>query len=297
VIALWVGVLFVGLATLVFLAMPRRQVSRERLGIARERMSISRSMDAFLARRGKREDLAHALNLAGIETEPGQFALRVLLASVLLCIVGLLISPLAALIGLAVPAVVSRLAIKSKGRKRQEAFATQLPEVLQLLISSLRSGHSLPQALDAMVREADDPARAEFDRMLAEARVGVDIHVAMRSMAHRMSSSDLEWVASAVEINRETGGNLADVLENVNETIRGRYRLRRQIRTLTAEGRLSAKVLTGLPIAIFVVRSLFDSNFRDVMYHGYGVMLLTYGAISLTIGWLVVSRIVRVKGA
>jgi tight adherence protein B len=111
-----------------------------------------------------------------------------------------------------------------------------------------------------------------------------------------MASADLEWIASAVELNRDAGGNLAEVLSNVNDTVRGRFRLRRQIKTLTAEGRISVKVLTGLPIAIFIGRSIIDSDFRDVMYHGAGPLLLAYGAVSLTIGWLVVSRMIRVKG-
>jgi tight adherence protein B len=132
--------------------------------------------------------------------------------------------------------------------------------------------------------------------MLAETRIGVEFHTAMRATAQRMASADLEWVASAVEINRDAGGNLAEVLSNVNDTVRGRFRLRRQIRTLTAEGRISVRVLTGLPIAIFTVRSIIDGSFRDVMFHGLGLLLIAYGAISLTIGWLVVSRMIRVKG-
>ena len=158
-----------------------------------------------------------------------------------------------------------------------------MPDVLQLLISALRSGFSLPQALDALIQEADEPARSEFERMLAETRVGQDLATAMKATAERMGSADLGWVASAVDINRETGGNLAEVLENVTGTLRERYRLRRQVRTLTAEGRMSAKVLTGLPIVIFVGRTLLDGEFRDVMFHGYGPLLLAYGAVSLTV--------------
>jgi len=291
-----IAAFFVGFASLAFMAFPGRRVSKQRLGIEREKLSLSKSMDGFLSRRGKRQALANALNLAGIETEPGLFVLRVLLATVALAVLGLAVGPVFALIGLVAPVIVAHLLVKSKGRKRQEAFAAQLPDVLQLLITSLRSGHSLPQAFDAVVAEAEEPARAEFDRMLAETRIGVEFHVAMRSTAQRMASADLEWVASAVEINREAGGNLAEVLSNVNDTVRGRYRLRRQIKTLTAEGRMSVKVLTGLPVAIFTVRSIIDSNFRDVMFHGFGPLLLAYGAVSLTLGWLVVSRMIRVKG-
>ena len=220
---MWLSIaaFFAGVAALVFMVLPGRQVSKERLGIERQRASIGESMDAFLDRRGLRQRLAHALNLAGIETDPGQFTLRIVLASTVLAILGLLVGPLFAIIGAAAPVIVARMLVKSKGRKRQEAFAKQLPDVLQLLITSLRSGHSLPQAFDAVVVEAEDPARSEFDRMLAETRIGVQFHTAMRSTAERMASADLEWIASAVEINWEAGGNLADVLSNVNDTVRG----------------------------------------------------------------------------
>ena len=160
-----------------------------------------------------------------------------------------MVGPLVALIVFVAVALLARMVVRSKGRKRQDRFAAQLPDVLQLLVSALRSGFSLPQALDAVVQEADEPARSEFERLLAETRIGQDLAAAMKATAERMGSTDLEWVASAVDINRETGGNLAEALENVTTTIRGeRYRLRRQIRTLTAEGRVSIKVLTGLPI-------------------------------------------------
>ena len=118
----------------------------------------------------------------------------------------------------------------------------------------------------------------------------------MKATAERMGSADLGWVASAVDINRETGGNLAEVLENVTRTLRERSRLRRQVRTLTAEGRMSAKVLTGLPITIIVGRTMFDSKFRDVMYHGYGLMAMGYCVLSMAIGWVWVQKIITVKG-
>jgi tight adherence protein B len=293
---IWTLPVFVGLAALIYMALPERRVKRERLGIERERASLSKSVDSALERHGKRAGMVHALNLAGMDVEPGVLVLRVLLFTALATVLGLLISPWLALAGLVAPTLVARQWVTSKARRRQERFAAQLPDVLQLLIAALRSGLSLNQALEAVVTEAEEPMRSEIDYMLAETRVGKSLDVAMRSTAARMVSKDLEWVAGAVAINRETGGNLADVLENVNETLRGRYRLRRQIKTLTAEGRMSVKVLTGIPIAVFVGRAIFDSSFRDVMFHGAGPFLLAYGAVSLLIGWLVVSRIVRLKG-
>jgi tight adherence protein B len=267
------------------------------LGIERKPFRLSNSVDGLLERHGKRTGLAQALNLAGMAVEPGTFVLRVFLGALVTALVGLaFIGPVFALILFGAVVLIARLVVRSKAQKRQEAFAAQLPDVLQLLISALRSGFSMPQALDAVIQEADEPARAEFERMLAETRVGQDLATAMKATAERMGSADLTWVAAAVDINRETGGNLAEVLENVTGTLRERHRLRRQVRTLTAEGRMSVKVLTGLPIAIIVGRTLFDGRFRDVMYHNYGLVAMGYCVLSIAIGWIWVHKIVAVKG-
>ena len=288
---------FAGLAALLYTAMPTQRVKRSRLGIERKPFNLSKSVDDLLERHGRRSGLAHALNLAGMAVEPGTFVLRVFLGALVTALVALaLMGPALALVVFGAVVFLSRLMVRSKGQKRQEAFAAQLPDVLQLLISALRSGFSLPQALDALIQEADEPARSEFERMLAETRVGQDLATAMKATAERMGSADLGWVASAVEINRETGGNLAEVLENVTGTLRERHRLRRQVRTLTAEGRMSAKVLTGLPVALIVGRTLFDSKFRDVMYHNYGLMAMGSCVLSLAIGWIWVHKIIAVKG-
>src|SRR4051812_22427011 len=126
----WLSVvaLFVGFASLISMAFPGRRVDKTRLGIEPEKLTLSTSMNAFLDRRGKRQALAHALNLAGIETDPGLFALRVVLASTVLAILGLLVGPVFAVIGLVAPAIVARTVAKSKGRKRQEAFTAQLAD-------------------------------------------------------------------------------------------------------------------------------------------------------------------------
>ena len=294
----YVALIFAGLVGLFWMAVPTHRVKRARLGIERQPFNPGKAVGDLLERHGKRSGLAQALNLAGMSTEPGTFALRVALGSLLIGILALVLGgPLFALIGLVVPALVARAVVAGKGRRRREAFAAQLPDVMQLLIAALRSGFSLPQALDAVVQEADEPARSEFEQMLADTRIGVDLGTAMKATAQRMESQDLEWVASAVDINRETGGNLAEVLANVTGTIRGRYRLRRHIKTLTAEGRMSIKVLTGLPILIILGRSLFDGSFQRVMWHGYGVVVLSYCAVTLTLGWLWVRKIIAVKGA
>ena len=113
--------------------------------------------------------------------------------------------------------------------KRQAAFADQLPDVLQLVTTALRSGYGLTQALDSVAEEAEEPARSEFAHVLVESRLGRDLSEAMRALAQRMESEDLEWVVAAIDINRDTGGNLSEILNTVSATIRERQRMARQV--------------------------------------------------------------------
>ncbi len=125
-----------------------------------------------------------------------------------------------------------------------------MPDTLQLLTSTLRSGYGLLQALDSVAQEAAEPARTEFRRVLLEIRVGRDLSAALRALSDRMRSQDFAWVVGAIEINREIGGDLAAVLDSTAETIRERQRVHRQVRALTAEGRLSGYILTALPVVV-----------------------------------------------
>ncbi len=128
-----------------------------------------------------------------------------------------------------------------------------------------------------MADEAEEPARSEFAHVLVESRLGRDLSDAMRALAQRMESKDLEWVVSAIDINRETGGNLSEVLNGVSTTVRERQRMARHVRTLTAEGRLSARILTALPflMALFQWRTNPD-NFA-LLTHGVGLAALIIG--------------------
>ena len=123
-----------------------------------------------------------------------------------------------------------------------------LPDTLQLMAGSLSAGYSMPQAVDTVVREANPPISTEFNRALVETRLGVDLEDALDGIADRMESVDFAWVVMAIRIQREVGGNLAEVLTTVAATLRERERLRRQVQVLSAEGRLSAWILGGLPI-------------------------------------------------
>jgi tight adherence protein B len=286
---------FLALFILVMVAVPGQRVKRSRLGIDRKPVDVGRSMNDFLERRGKRRGLAQALSLASITTDPGMFALRVAVASILLGIVGLLVSPWLGIGLLVAPYFIARARVSYKGRKRQAAFAEQLPDTLQLLIASMRSGMGLNAALEILTDEVEEPMRSEMAQVMAEGRMGRDLSDALRSLSQRMDNQDLEWVIGAIDINRETGGNLAEILENVNSTIRERQRIGRKVRTFTAEGKLSARILTALPFLMALLIWRTNPEGFAAFGSGLGLVLLSFAGVLVLVGWLWIRKIVTIK--
>ncbi|MDE0805156.1 MAG: type II secretion system F family protein [Acidimicrobiales bacterium] len=167
--------------------------------------------------------------------------------------------------------------------KRRAAFQTQLPDLLALLASTLRSGYSLMQGVEAAAQEVIEPTRRELQRVVTEARLGMPLEEALHNVSMRMNSRDFEWTVMAIAIQREVGGNLAELLDTVADTMRARDRLRRDINSLTAEGRVSAIVLGILPVAIgFMIyalnpeyiEGLFDETVGWIMVIGAGGLML-----------------------
>jgi tight adherence protein B len=188
------------------------------------------------------------------------------------------------------------LVVRVKAARRCSAFADQLPDVLQLIASSLRSGFSLAQALDGVVREGAQPAASEFGRALTEARLGVEVEDALDGVAERMKCRDLAWVVMAVRISREVGGNLAEVLLTTVHTIRERAQLKRQVRALSAEGRMSAYVLIALPIFVAGWFVLVRPQYLRPLYtQPLGIAMLAFAVLGVIVGSWWMSRVVKVE--
>jgi tight adherence protein B len=225
---------------------------------------------------------------------PGEFLGTVAVVALLAGFVGLLIGgPLLALIAIVVVCLAVKVYVSHAKAKRQAAFADQLPDVLQLLTTALRSGFGLMQALDSVAEEAEEPARAEFTHVLVESRLGRDLSDGMRALAHRMDSQDLEWVVAAIDINRETGGNLSEILHTVAATIRERQRMARQVRTLTAEGRLSARILTVLPFVMALWQWRVNKQNFTLLTHGGGLVALIIAGVLVVLGTFWTRKIVN----
>ena len=175
-------------------------------------------------------------------------------------------------------------------------FAEQLPDNLQVLSSALRAGHSFIGALSVVVNDAPEPARTEFSRVVADEQLGVPIEDALRVVVERMDNRELEQVALVAALQRETGGNTAEVLDRVTDTIRERFELRRTVQTLAAQGRLSRWVLTLLPVALLAIITLINPGYIDILYSSVvGRILLVMAGISVTAGSVVIKRIVDIK--
>lgn len=180
--------------------------------------------------------------------------------------------------------------------KRTRRFADDLPDTLQLVASSLRTGFSLPQALDSAQDGAADPMASELGRALAATRIGSELEDELDRVAERMRSEDWRWAVMAVRIQRSVGGNLAEVLMTTVTTLRERAATRRQVRTLSAEGRISAWILLGLPVGLFLVLAVIRTEYLRLLWTTVpGVVMLTLTVILMAIGSFWMSRIVKVE--
>lgn len=239
------------------------------------------------------------LEAAGLPLRTAEWLLvhvgvAVLTAVVLLVLSGggLLATVVGLLLGLAGPWA---LLVVRQGR-RENAFLAQLPDTLQLVAGSLRAGHSLPQALDTVVREGRPPMSGEFNRALIEHRLGKPIEEALEGIGTRMASQDFSWVVMAIRIQREVGGNLAELLRTVGDTIRERERLRRQVQVLSAEGRLSAWILALLPVVFTTYLAIAKPDYLTPMLDNpIGWFLLGLAGLLLAVGAFWTSRAVKVE--
>jgi tight adherence protein B len=236
-----------------------------------------------------------ALERAGLAVRPGE--LVVLCASVALGLATVslvMIGPLGALLALVATGVGAWSVVSALVRRRRRRLADQLGDTLQLLAGSMRSGHGLIQSLDMVTREAESPTAEEFHRVIVETRLGRDLADALDALAERAGNEDIGWVVQAIRIHREVGGDLAEVLDRVGETIRDRNRVRGQVRALTAEGRLSAIILMALPFLVGGWMWMTNRPYvSELFVRPAGRVILTFGAVLMAVGALILKRLVR----
>lgn len=214
--------------------------------------------------------------------------------TVLAFIILVAISPVLFPLAFTVP-LIPRAIVRKKVRRVRDQFAEQLSSNLQVLASALRAGHSFTAALASVVEQATDPTQRELRRVVNDEQLGMPIDEAIRRAADRMQSRDLEQVALVAELQRTTGGNVAEVLDVVVATIRDRQDVRRMIKTLTAQGRMARWILTGLPIFTGLAFYAIQPHLAGPFYAStVGKVVLLFACLSVITGSLLIQKVIEI---
>lgn len=272
------------------------------------RDAIASQADRVVANRGFTAGMKAQLRKANLKLTVGEYLMLHLVTFAVGGLVGLVLwrgnvvmALLAAIAGLFFP----RIYVASQRNRRLKKFNNQLSDILNLWVNALRAGHSVLQAMEAVAREAPSPASDEFRRIVMEVQIGLSLEVALDNMLERIESEDLDLVFTAVKVQREVGGNLAEILDTISDTIRQRVRIKGEIATLTAQGRITGWVISMLPVILTLFLSVINPTYMNQLFVGppwlisnvipCGWPILACGAILIAAGAAIISRIVDIE--
>jgi len=235
------------------------------------------------------------LEIANVKYSAEQILAAAVIGTLLVGLILYSIAPVFVVFAFLVPLLVRNLCEQALRRVRRQ-FEDQLPDNLQVLASALRAGHSFVGALSVVATDASEPSKREFTRVVADEQLGVPLEDSLREVARRMDSNDLEQVALVAELQRQSGGNMAEVLDRVVETVRGRFDLRRLVRTLTAQGRMARWILTFLPVALALLISLSNPRYLAPLFDSTGGQVAIAIAILMIVsGSLIIKKIINIR--
>lgn len=281
----------------------------ERIGVERPRgkkkqeeregatARIGAAVDRAVAGRGFAQNLATQLARADLKLTVGEFLTISALLSIGLGFAAYIMKrPVFIPVGIIGGFFIPRIYIGSLQSKRLKLFNGQLADALNLMVNSLRAGYSTIQAMEVISKEMPQPIAGEFGRAVLEMQLGLPFDQAMANLLRRMPSADLDLVITAMSVQREVGGNLAEVLDSIAFTIRERIRIKGDIQVLTAQGRASGMIVTVLPFAVGGFVYLYNPNFMGLMFTDpCGWIMIGTGLVLIVIGYLVINKIVNIE--
>lgn len=270
--------------------------------------AVADRLDRAIADRGFSHKIRARIAKADVKLRVSEYIVLQFLATAGVGLAGyflfrenLLFGILGALIGFNIP----RIYLGFAARRRLTAFENQLSDTLNLWVNALRSGYSVLQAMEAIATELPPPVSVEFERVVQEIRLGLSLSQALENMLRRVPSDDLDLVVTAVNIQREVGGNLAEVLDTISFTIRERVRIKGEIRTLTAQGRLSGWIISLLPVGLALILFLINPTYMEQLWVREDPMILSVvpcgwlvmgvSLIMMFIGIVIIQRIVNIE--
>jgi tight adherence protein B len=284
---------------------------RQTLGAKLQESAAMASLNKVVERRDWAEDMARDLARADLVLKPTEwlfvraaFLFGIPMFMVLLSpLVGTLANPLAWLVGALVGFFLPRIWLNRRKGKRLGAFNSRLADTITLLANSLRAGSSFLQSLEMVVRESEPPISTEFSRVIREVNLGLSLDQALTNLTRRVRSDDLDLMVTAIVIHSQVGGNLAEILDSIAFTIRERVRLKGEVRTLTAQGRMSGWVVGCMPIGLVILISVISPGFMMPMFQAppelfglpVGILMLGLGLISMGAGFFIIRRVVDIE--
>jgi tight adherence protein B len=262
-----------------------------------ERVSEIRALNELLSGRGVTLQLTGELARAGSRQRPGEFLLITALAGLVgMTLVSYAIGPLSAVVGLAAGMSVPWLLLRRRQAARARSFELQLPDALDLLTNSLKAGYSLQAAMEFVGRESTAPLGPEFLRFYDEQRLGVDVRTALLALQERIGTDDARMFVTSLILQRETGGNLAELLQTIGTLIRQRLQFRGQLATLTAEPKASARLLSAMPFVMFTAMFLLNPAYmRPMLAAPGGRAAIGVALLLVAAGYAIMSRIADVE--
>lgn len=230
--------------------------------------SLTKTVEKAVAKRTFATKIARDLAMADIKLTVSEYLILQGLGVIGLFAIAALISrnPVAGLVGAAIGFFLPRIYVKILQQRRLKAFNSQLPDTLGLIVNSLRSGYSLLQSMEMVAREAAQPTRDEFYRVVREVSLGLSPEQALNNLVQRIDSDDLDLVVTAINVQHEVGGNLAQILETIAGTIRERVRVKGEIGVLTAQQRLSGYVISAMPVGLAVMLFIMNSKYMMQLF-------------------------------
>jgi tight adherence protein B len=286
----------------------RGSLIEQRLGLSEETVDVTEAakkrespvgeaLTRVLTRRGLGAGLSSELAQADLKLTVGEFAAATVMIILAAAAVTYLLSGNPVLVVVAVVAglFLPRVYLARMRKQRLKAFNDQLGDALNLLVNSLRAGYSVLQAMESVAHEMGPPISIEFGRVHQEVQLGLTMEDALAHMVRRIRSDDLDMTVTAINVQREVGGNLAEVLDSISHTIRERVRIQGEIRALTSYGRGAGTMLSALPVVLSGLIYLIQPDFMvDLFSHPCGYILVVVAVVGIILGYVVIRKIVDI---
>jgi tight adherence protein B len=277
---------------------PERAPDEELALLRDEQLSKIPALDTLLRRSARVSAIQESLLQAGMKFRAGNF--------LALCVVSGIAAGLAAAIvsknpsigwaGLIIGAFLPYAVVSYRRQKRFEKIETLFPEAIDTLARAVRAGHAFTTALEMISNEISEPLASEFRKLYEEQKFGMPVRDALMNLTERVPLVDVKFFVTAVMLQRETGGNLAEILDNLSYVIRERFKIQRQVRVHTAQGRLTMLLLMAMPPTVVAVLFIFSPEFVQPLFHDpFGHVLLVLSITLQTIGYFVIRKIIRIQ--